>query len=96
MAKITVRLYSLFRQLTETDYIDLEANDLGEAVKQLELRFGPQIQDRFKTFGIGQNAKIRAYCIFLLNGRSVNKEEFDRVELTEGDILQVFPLGAGG
>ncbi len=97
MAKITVRLYSLFRQLTETDYIDLEANDLGEAVKQLELRFGPQIQDRFKTFGIGQNAKIRAYCIFLLNGRSVNpKEEFDRVELTEGDILHVFPLAAGG
>lgn len=96
MAKITVRLYSLFRQLTETDYIDLQANDLGEAVKQLELRFGPQIQDRFKPFGIGENAKMRTYCIFLLNGRSVNKQEFDRVELTEGDILHVFPLAAGG
>ncbi len=96
MARIAVRLYSLFRQLTETDYIHLEANDLGEALKQLELRFGPQIQDRFTKFGIRQNARIREYCIFLLNGRSVNKQEFDRVELAEGDILHVFPLAAGG
>lgn len=96
MARITVRLYSLFCQLTGTDSVDLEADDLGEAVNQLELRFRPQFQERLKTFGIGQNARLQEYCIFLLNGRSVNKEELDRVELKTGDILHVFPLAAGG
>lgn len=96
MAKVTVRLYSLFRQLTQMDYIDLEANNLGEAVKQLELRFGPQFQERLRAFRIRQDVRLQEYCIFLLNGRSVNKEELDRVELKTGDILHVFPFAAGG
>jgi molybdopterin converting factor small subunit len=96
MAKIIVRLYSLFQQLAKIDAVHLEANDIEEAMKQLELKFGPKILGQLKANKSGHNGRLREYCILLVNGHSVNKEEFDRIKLTSGDILHLFPLVPGG
>jgi molybdopterin converting factor small subunit len=96
MAEITVRFYTLLRQMLETDRIYLEAGDLEEAVEQLEREFGSRLREQLARFGIGQNSKMLDYCVLLLNGQSVNRQELGRIKLVTGDILHVFPPAAGG
>jgi molybdopterin converting factor small subunit len=96
MAEITVRLYSLFRQLAEADCFSFEADDLEEVIRDLEQKFGSRLREQLEALSFGKGMRLRDCCILLLNGRSVNKEELDRVKLCKGDTLHIFPLAAGG
>lgn len=94
--KITVRFYTLVRQIVGTDCVFLEAEDMEEAVKQLEKRFGPRLQEPLGAFRIGKSANLLDYCLLLLNGRSIDRQRLNQIKLTAGDILYVFPPAAGG
>jgi len=98
MAKITVRFCTLLRQMVETDCVYLEADDLEEAVKQLESELGSRLQQQVVALGIGQTSRLRLrdYCVLLLNGRSVDRQKLNRIKVTPGDIMHVFLSAAGG
>ncbi len=94
--EITVRFHTLLREIVGKDCICLEAEDLGDAVKQLELEFVSRFQEQLVEYGIGRIFPLQDHCLLLLNGRSVNRQELSQIELDKGNILHVFLAVAGG
>lgn len=96
MPKITVRFYTLLRDLLGTDSADLEAEDLDEAINHLEREFGSQLEEQLGAYRMGEGTILQGSCLLLLNGRSVDRQNPEQIKLNSGDILHVFPPVAGG
>ena len=94
MASITVRFYSLWRSYLGTDSITLQADDIQDALQQLETGFGPRLRERLETAGVHLDGKIQDYSLILLNGISLRN--LKRTDLKEGDVLHIFPPAIGG
>lgn len=96
MATVTVRFYTFLQHILGTDSLFLEADNVEEAVRQLEEKFQSRLQEQLQERGIPGGAKLRDFCLLVLNGRTVDKQNLGQVELKAGDTLQVFPPAAGG
>jgi len=83
MAKITVKMYTLLREKTGKNTIEIEAETIAETIKKLKKEFG-------QKFVLGQS------YIFVLNEEIINKKSFKTKKLKTGDILHIFPPIAGG
>ncbi|MBE9515093.1 MAG: MoaD/ThiS family protein [Chloroflexi bacterium] len=94
MASVIVRFYSLWRHHLGTDSLALQADNIDEALSQLEGRFGCQLREKLETDGIRLDGKIRDYSLILLNG--TNMRNLKSTDLKEGDVLHVFPPAMGG
>jgi molybdopterin converting factor small subunit len=94
MALITVRFYSLWRSYLGTDSSALQADDIQEALNQLEMKFGPRLRERLGTAGVHLDGKIQDYSLILLNGISLRN--IKSTTLKEGDVLHIFPPAIGG
>jgi len=94
MASITVKFYSLWRLYLGVDSVTLQADNLDEALAQVEERFGPRLRERLQADGVQANGKIQDYSLILLNGTSLRN--LKQTSLKEGDILQIFPPATGG
>jgi molybdopterin converting factor small subunit len=94
MALITVRFYSLWRSYLGTDSTTLQADDIQDALAQLETKFGPRLRAKLETAGVHLNGKIQDYSLILLNGIALRNMK--TTALKEGDVLHVFPPGIGG
>jgi len=94
MASITVKFYGLWRQYLDVDDATLQANNLDEALTQVEERFGPHLRKQLQADGVKADGKIQDYSLILLNGASLRN--LKQTDLKEGDTMQVFPPAAGG
>jgi len=94
MALITVRFYSLWRSYLGTDSSALQADDIQDALGQLETKFGPRLREKLETAGVHLDGKIQDYSLILLNGISLRN--IKGTDLKEGDVLHIFPPAIGG
>lgn len=94
MASVTVRFYSLWRQYLGIDGIKIEADNIQEALAQVEEKFGHQLRDQLNANGIQVDGKIQDYSLVLLNGASLRN--LKQTDLKDGDQLQIFPPATGG
>ena len=94
MASITVRFYSIYRLYLSIDRLSLEADDLGDALAQMEERFGSRLREQLQMRGIGLDQKMQDFSLILLNG--INIRNLVETKLREGSVLHIFPPSAGG
>lgn len=94
MALITVRFYSLWRLRTGTGSVTLQADNVDEALAQLEEKFGSQLRGNLEADGIHLAGKIQDHSLILLNGIALHN--LKSTHLKEGDVLYMFPPVAGG
>ena len=94
MASITVKFYSLWRVYLGVDSATLQADNLNEALAQVEERFGSRLREQLQAEGVQIAGKIPDYSLILLNGTSLRN--LKHTNLKEGDTLQVFPPATGG
>jgi len=94
MALITVRFYSLWRSYLGTDSTTLQADDIQDALTQLEERFGPRLRENLEIAGVHLDGKIQDYSLILLNGITLRNLKSNN--LKEGDVLHIFPPAIGG
>jgi len=96
MAAITVKFYAFWSTYLGVDRLSLEADDMGQAVAQLEEKFGSRFRAKLQALGIPAGSTIQDYCLLLLNGRNVSGQNLHQVKLRAEDVLHIFPLAAGG
>ena len=94
MALITVRFYSLWRSYLGMDSATLQADDIQDALAQLETKFGPRLRAKLETAGVHLDGKIQDYSLILLNGIALRN--IKSTALKEGDVLHIFPPAIGG
>ena len=94
MALITVRFYSLWRSYLGTDSTSLQADDIQDALAQIEEEFGGRLREKLGTAGVHLNGKIQDYSLILLNG--ITLRNLGSNSLKEGDVLHIFPPAIGG
>jgi len=94
VALITVRFYSLWRSYLGIDSATLEADQVDDALTQLETRFGPPLRQKLEAAGIHLDGKIQDYSLILLNGTTLRN--LKSTDLKEGDVLHIFPPSIGG
>jgi molybdopterin converting factor small subunit len=94
MALVTVRLYSLWRSYLGMDSATLQADDIQDALAQLETKFGPRLRAKLETAGVHLDGKIQDYSLILLNGIALRNVK--TTALKEGDVLHIFPPAIGG
>ena len=94
MALITVRFYSLWRSYLGTDSSTLQADNIEDALAQLETEFGPRLREKLETAGVHLDGKIEDYSLILLNGIALRN--IKSTALKEGDVLHIFPPAIGG
>ncbi|HCJ66358.1 MAG TPA: molybdopterin synthase sulfur carrier subunit [Elusimicrobia bacterium] len=83
MTKITVKLYTLLREKTGKNIVEVEADTIAGTIKKLKKEFA-------QKFILGQS------YIFVLNEEIISKKDFKTKKLKTGDILHIFPPIAGG
>jgi molybdopterin converting factor small subunit len=94
MALITVRFYSLWRLHLGADSVTLHADNIDEALAQLEEKFGSPLREKLEADGIYLDGKIQDYSLILLNGITLRNLKDNN--LKEGDVLHIFPPAIGG
>jgi MoaD family protein len=94
MASVTVRFYSLWRSYLGTDSTTLQADNIQDALAQLEAKFGPRLREKLETAGVHLDRKIQDYSLVLLNGIALRN--IKSTALKEGDVLHIFPPAIGG
>ena len=94
MPLITVRFYSLWRSYLGIDSTTLQADQIDDALTQLEEKFGDRLREKLETAGIHLGGKIQDYSLILLNGIALRN--LKSTALKEGDVLHIFPPGVGG
>ena len=94
MASITVRFYSIYRLYLGIDRLSIEADDLGDALAQMEERFGSRLREQLQMRGIEPGQQMQDFSLILLNG--INIRNLRETKLREGGVLHIFPPSAGG
>lgn len=94
MAVVTVRFYSLWRSYLGTDTTSLQADDIQDALTQIEEEFGGRLREKLGTAGVHLDGKIQDYSLILLNG--ITLRNLKSTALKEGDVLHIFPPAIGG
>ena len=94
MAVVTARFYSLWRSRLGTDSATLQADDIDDALTQLEEKLGSQLREKLDACGIHLDGKIQDHSLILLNGTALRN--LKTTDLKEGDVLHIFPPAMGG
>ncbi len=92
--KATVRLFATFKQLTNKREIEIEMEEGATIFQLLEVLCKQYESLRDKI--IDENNKLRKWIQILRNGRSIKFLNGVETELTDGDVIAVFPPVAGG
>jgi molybdopterin converting factor small subunit len=72
----------------------LQADDIQDALAQLEEKFGRRLRESLETAGVHLDGRIEDYSLILLNGITLRNLESNN--LKEGDVLHIFPPAIGG
>ncbi len=94
MASVTIKFYSLWRQYLGIDSITIDADNLEQALAQVDEKFGQKLREQLMANGIQVDGRIHEYSLVLLNGASLRN--LKQTNLKDGDQLQIFPPATGG
>ncbi len=94
MAKVTVRLYSLWQVYAGAASTVFEAKDLEDLLEQVEQKFGSRIREKLQARKIDLSGRIDEFSLVLLNGTNI--KQVNDTSLKDGDVLHIMPPLAGG
>ena len=94
MAKVTVNFLGPLRLFLGEPSTTVEAARVTEVREAIEKKYGPVFQKKLQSMGVKKNTSLWDNSLFLLNGRSLRKEE--DVALKDGDKIDLGLAVAGG
>ena len=94
MAAITVQFYTLWKQFLGFDKVEIKAENLEDALNQIDNKYGTTLREKLQARGTKVNGKIEDFSLVLLNNRNLHNVK--ESSLREGDVLQFFPPVLGG
>lgn len=92
---IRIQFYGLLRLLLQREQIELEAGQ-AETIKQLLPRIQAKISTPFLHKLLDERDQLRAGTIILVNRRNILHLEDLATPVNDGDLIALFPPGAGG
>jgi len=94
MTTITVRFYTLWRQYLGIDKVSIEVDNLEDALKQVDNKYGSILREKLHARGTKLDGRIEDYSLVLLN--NTNLRNLKERSIREGDVLHIFPPVMGG
>ena len=92
---IKIQFYSLIRLLLKREKIELPASD-NENVGQLLQRLQQQIATPFLHKLLDEKGEPILGTIIMINRRNIHHLEKLETSIHDGDVIALFPPGAGG
>ncbi len=92
---IKIQFYSLIRILLKREKFELSASD-GENIGQLLQRLQQQISTPFLQKLLNEQGDMLLGTIIMINRRNILHLEKLDTPVQEGDVVALFPPGAGG
>ena len=94
MAMVHINFLGPLRLFLGEPSTTVEAGSVSEVREAIEKKYGPVFQKKLQTMGVKKNTPLWDNSLFLLNGRSLRKEE--DVALKDGDKIDLGLAVAGG
>jgi molybdopterin converting factor small subunit len=74
--------------------VTIEVNSIDEARDYIETKFGPVLEKKIKSTGVGKKQSVWDNSSILLNGSNIKL--LSKVTFKDGDKLDLLPKLAGG
>jgi molybdopterin converting factor small subunit len=94
MAKVCINFLGPLRLFLGEASTTVEAGSVTEVREVIEKKYGPVFLKKLQSMGVKKNLSLWDSSLFLLNGRSLRKE--DDTTLEDGDKLDLGLAFAGG
>lgn len=94
MARVTVNFLGPLRLFLGEPSTTVEAGYVKEVREVIEKKYGPLFQKKLQSMGVKKDLSLWDNSLFLLNGRSLRKE--DDAALKDGDKFDLGLAVAGG
>jgi molybdopterin converting factor small subunit len=94
MARVTVNFLGPLRLFLGEPSTTIEAGRVTEVREVIEKKYGPIFQKKLRSLGVKKGQSLWDNSLFLLNGRSLKKE--DDAALKDGDKFDLGLAVAGG
>jgi len=94
MAKVQIHFLGPLRLFLGEPSTTVEADRVSELREVIEKKYGPVFQKKLRSMGVKKNQSLWDNSLFLLNRRSLKKE--DDAALKDGDKLDLGLAVAGG
>lgn len=92
---VQIQFYSLLRMLLKQERLDLPAVE-EETVAQLLKRIQQQLPTPFLHKLLAEDGSMHAGTIILVNRKNIHHLEGLQMPIGDGDVVGMFPPGAGG
>lgn len=92
---VQIQFFSLLRILLKQERIDLPAVE-GETVAHLLQRLQKQLSTPFLQKLLKEDGSMHAGTIILVNRHNIHHLEMLQTPVGDGDVVAMFPPGAGG
>jgi molybdopterin converting factor small subunit len=94
MAKVTINFLGPLRLFLGEPSTTVEAGRVAEVREAIEKKYGPVFRKKLQSMGVKKNTSLWDNSLFLLNGRSLRKD--DDPPLNDGDKIDLGLAVAGG
>jgi molybdopterin converting factor small subunit len=91
---VNINFIGPWRILLGTKIVRADVGTIEEARDYVETNYGPVLEKKRKSTGVGKRASIWDQSNILLNGTNIKK--FEEIFLKDGDRLDLLPKLAGG
>lgn len=91
MSKIVVQFDTFLTEKLGIDNVPIEADNINEVLMKLKTQFGSILENE-----LYEDGKIKDYFIFVLNKKIIDLKNLEKAEGSNGDILYILPVIAGG
>ena len=93
---INIQFYSLLRLLLKREKLELPATSNDENIGQLLQRLQQQIPTPFLQKLLNEQGEMILGTIIMLNRRNIHHLQKLETPVQDGDVVALFPPGAGG
>lgn len=93
---INIQFYSLLRLLLKREKVELPVSSENENIGQLLQRLQQQISTPFLQKLLDEQGEMILGTIIMLNRRNIHHLQKLETPVQDGDVVALFPPGAGG